>query len=367
MVSLNHSVCTVIPPHIHRHAAASGDPDAFHTASMAMLSELTLPVARKLLLPEQEPGPLTISRTRRIFDAGGRELLPGQLVLDERSPDASTDVHALEAFRALGATYNFLAIIFLRNSIDNHGMGLDATVHYREGYANAFWNGRQMVFGDGDGKLFGRFTSAVEVVSHQLMHGVVQDSARLPYTGQSGALCEHLADAFGMMTRQFYFCESARKSRWLIGDGIFGPAVRGKGIRSMLHPGTAYDDPILGRDPQPRHMRDYVHSPEDNGGVHINSGIPNRAFALAALELGGFSWSVLGRIWYRVMTSKLLPDATFSSFASDTVASAGELYGHGGSVQDTVLKAWQTVGVLTRRPLRSARQMAAVPRPRERR
>jgi Zn-dependent metalloprotease len=319
-----------------------------------MMAEVTLPVARELLLPEQQPGPLTTSRTRRVFDAGGGDLLPGRLVLDERHPDGSADLRALEAFRALGAIYNFLAVIFLRNSIDNRGMVLDATVHFRSGYANAFWNGRQMVFGDGDGKLFGPLTRAIEVVAHEVMHGVVQHSARLPYTGQSGALCEHLADTFGIMTRQFFFCENARKSNWLIGAGVFGPSIKGKAIRSMLHPGTAYDDPILGRDPQPQHMRDYVHTPDDNGGVHVNSGIPNRAFALAALELGGFAWSILGRIWYRVMTSKLLPDATFSSFANDTVAAAGELYGHGGSVQDTVLKAWQTVGVRVRRPLRSA-------------
>ncbi|HEY0160397.1 MAG TPA: M4 family metallopeptidase [Thermoanaerobaculia bacterium] len=314
------------------------------------MQEVVLPVARELLLPAQV-GPVMTGRTRRIFDARGAEVLPGTLILDEDCRTTTTDVQALQAFRACGVFYNFLAIAFLHNSIDNHGMAIDATVHYGHEYPNAFWNGRQVVFGDGDGRLVGRLTNNIEVVAHELMHGVVQYCARLPYTGQGGALCESLADVFGYGAKLFRHGLTAKQADWLIGAGVFGPAVRAQAIRSMLHPGTAYDDPILGRDPQPAHMRDYVHSPEDNGGVHINSGIPNRAFALTALELGGFPWATAGRIWYRVMTAKLLPDATFASFARDTVEVAGELNGHGGCVQHAVLKAWEAVGIPVRRPL----------------
>jgi Zn-dependent metalloprotease len=290
---------------------------------------------------------------RRVFDAGERELLPGKLVLEERRPDLTTDIHAVEAFHACGATYDFLARVFLRNSIDNRGMAIESTVHFGRRYANACWNGRQMIFGDGDGRLFGRFTGAVDVVAHELMHGVVQHSARLPYHGQSGAVSEHLADAFGIMAKQFTIGQTAVQSDWLIGPGVFGPQVRGRAIRSMLLPGSAYDDPVLGRDPQPSHMDAYVDTAEDNGGVHINSGIPNRAFALAARELGGYAWTVLGRIWYRVLTGKLTGNTSFRSFAGDTVAAAGELYGRGSRVQQTIAGAWAAVGLPIPVPSRS--------------
>jgi Zn-dependent metalloprotease len=351
VISLNHSVCTVIPPHILRHAYEFGDADSCYTAALALFQEAALPVAREALVHEHEIGPVTTMRTRRVFDARGTELLPGTQVLDEQHPDATTDVHALEAFRNCGNFYDFMARAYLRNSLDNRGMVIVATVHYARAYPNAFWNGRQVVFGDGDGRLVGRLTSNPEVVGHELMHGVVDHEGRLPYTGQSGALCESLADVFGYLSLLYRHTLTAKQATWLIGAGVFGPAVRGRALRSMLHPGTAYNDPILGRDPQPAHMRKYVHSPEDNGGVHINSGIPNRAFALAALELGGFPWMTAGRIWYRVMTGKLQPDATFASFARDTVEVAGDMYGHGSCVQHAIVKAWGAVGIAVRRPL----------------
>ncbi len=93
------------------------------------------------------------------------------------------------------------------------------------------------------------------------------------------------------------------RRRWLIGEGVFTDPVEGRAIRSMIEPGTAYDDDILGKDPQPDHFDRYIDTDEDNGGVHLNSGIPNRAFALAARELGGFAWEHAGRVWYDVLTS----------------------------------------------------------------
>jgi len=331
-----------------------GDRQERRNATMAMHQDLRLPVAARLTIrPAEEPSLVATRRMRRVFDAEGRELLPGKLVLEERRSDLTTDVHAVEAFHACGATYDFLARVFLRNSIDNRGMAIESTVHFGQRYANACWNGRQMIFGDGDGRLFGRFTGAVDVVAHELMHGVVQHSARLPYFGQSGAVSEHLADAFGIMAKQFTVGEAAVQSDWLIGPGLFAARVRGRAIRSMLHPGSAYDDPVLGRDPQPAHMDAYADTAEDNGGVHINSGILNRAFALAARELGGYTWTVLGRIWYRVLTASLMADTSFRSFARDTVAAAGELYGRGSRVQEIVAGAWAAVGLPAPVPARS--------------
>jgi Zn-dependent metalloprotease len=331
---------------MQRHLAGQGDVPASVPGTIALAHEHRFPVAAALSLrPMEDLVPSSTNRLRRVFDAGGDELLPGPLILDEDRPHLTTDPDAQDVFRGCGAAYDLLAKEFLRNSIDNRGMSIDASVHYGKGFANAYWNGRQLIFGDGDGRVFQRLTRSVDAVAHEFMHGVIQYSARLPYTGQAGAICEHLADAFGIMASQHAAGQTATQSNWLIGAGLFGPGIQGVAIRSMLIPGTAYDDKWLGRDPQPGHMHDYVHSPEDNGGVHINSGIPNRAFALAARELGGFSWGVLGRIWYRVLTAKLTPETTFLSFAYDTMTVARELYPHQPRVQHILAAAWAAVGL----------------------
>ena len=114
----------------------------------------------------------------------------------------------------------------------------------------------------------------------------------------------------------------------------------------MKAPGTAYDDPVLGKDPQPAHMDDFVRTYEDNGGVHINSGIPNRAFYLAATRLGGYAWEKAGRIWYETLRdSRLRANSGFRRFAALTVANAGRLYGVPSVEQTTVAGAWHDVGI----------------------
>lgn len=218
-------------------------------------------------------------------------------------------------------------------------------MHYGTRFENALWNGRQLVFGDGDGRIFKRFTASVDVIAHELTHGVTQYAAALGYAGQTGALNEHLSDAFGSMVKQYKLDQTADASDWLIGGEIFGPGVQGHAVRSLAFPGTAYDDPVLGRDPQPSHMRDYVVTTDDNGGVHINSGILNHGFYLAAMSLGGKTWEVLGRIWYAALTDRLKPEADFADFTRATVDIAGELYGNGGRVQRAIAEAWSDVGL----------------------
>jgi len=285
-----------------------------------------------------------VPKTRQVYDAGHNQILPGKLVMTEQRR-TSSDAAAKEAFDGSGATHDFLGKVFLRNSIDDRGMHLNSTVHYGRNFDNAMWNGKQMVYGDGDGKLFNRFTSCVDVIGHEFAHGVTQFTAKLEYQGQPGALNEHVSDVLGIMVKQYYYGTTAGRSDWLIGAGLLGKAVRGKAVRSMKAPGNAYDDPVLGKDPQPAHMKQYVSDPDDNGGVHINSGIPNRAFCLAATAIGGFAWNVAGRVWYRVLTAKLFPKAQFQDFANATVSTAGELYGIGGSVQLTIAEAWSQVGL----------------------
>jgi Zn-dependent metalloprotease len=208
---------------------------------------------------------------------------------------ATGDPAADEAYDGLGATYALFWDVFERDSIDGRGLPLQAVVHYGEEYDNAFWDGERMVFGDGDGETFNRFTIAIDIIAHELAHGVTDSTARLEYQGQSGALNESVSDCFGAMVKQRALGQDAADADWLIGAGLLAAGVDGVALRSMAAPGTAYDDERLGgRDPQPAHMDDFVETTADNGGVHINSGIPNKAFQLAATGIGGTSWGGAG-------------------------------------------------------------------------
>ena len=226
-------------------------------------------------------------------------------------------------------------------------MPLKATVHYGQDYDNAYWSGSQMVFGDGDGELFNRFTISIDVTGHELTHGVTQHEAGLIYWGQAGALNESISDVFGSLVKQRVNKQKADEADWLIGEGLLAPGVNGEALRSMKAPGTAYDDPVLGKDPQPAHMRDYVHTISDNGGVHINSGIPNHAFYLAATRIGGYAWEEAGLIWYETLRSpSLRRGAQFQAFAGLTVVTAQSLFGVGSEEDEAVSGAWGEVGIL---------------------
>jgi Zn-dependent metalloprotease len=224
-------------------------------------------------------------------------------------------------------------------------MKLDSTVHYGEDYNNAFWNGTQMVYGNGDGEIFQRFTKSIDVIGHELTHGVTQYEAALEYEGQAGALNESFSDVFGSLVKQYALKQRADKADWLIGAGLFTNKIKGVALRSMKEPGSAYNDPTIGKDPQPGHMKNYVKTSSDNGGVHINSGIPNKAFYLAAIELGGYAWEKAGRIWYVTLTERLRERANFQNAANTTYEVAGTLYGKDSHEQNVVKKAWDQVGV----------------------
>ncbi|MCS5719940.1 M4 family metallopeptidase [Herbiconiux sp. CPCC 205763] len=284
---------------------------------------------------------------RTVFDAGNTETLPGRVV--RRETDAPVDDVAVnEAFDGLGATHALLLEAFGRDSVDGKGLPLLATVHYGRDYDNAFWDGERMVFGDGDGEVFGRFTASLSVIGHELTHGVTQYTAGLVYEGQSGALNESFSDVMGALVEQHQLGQRADAASWLIGEGLFTDAVEGRALRSMIAPGTAYDDDVLGKDPQPADMAGYIDTRDDNGGVHLNSGIPNRAFALAATELGGFAWEGVGQVWYDTVvgvTEPLDPRATFAQFADATVGAARARFGAESAELSAIERAWRTVGV----------------------
>ena len=350
--SSRHPVLCILPPHILRAIAERGNAEERAAAMRTLALDSTFRALRATPAAFAEPRITTVAaepaaKQRTIYTAGNQQQLPGVVVATEKNqPASNADVAVREAFNGLGATWDFYFDVFDRNSIDDEGMPLDATVHYGNRYNNAFWNGGQMVFGDGDGRLFNRFTIALDVIGHELAHGVSQDEAQLAYMFQSGALNESLSDVFGSMIKQKRDRDTARDADWLIGEGLFTPAVNGQALRSMKAPGTAYSDPVLGDDPQPDHMSKYVNTYDDSGGVHLNSGIPNRAFYLAAYAFDGYAWEKAGRIWYETLRDAALrPNTGFKRFAKLTVSTAGRLYGQGSVEQEIVADAWATVGL----------------------
>lgn len=345
--------CTIIPPHILERLAQSGDIVVAAAAREALIDidqgllarrahgrgETAAPGKKRLTPGTIEGGPV-----RLISDAKSSNRLPGTTVRGEGDL-ATGDDACDEAYDGLGATWTLYAQAFERNSLDGKGLPLRASVHYGRGYDNAFWDGTQMVFGDGDGKIFGRFTASLDVIGHELAHGVTEHTAGLMYQGQPGALNESMSDVFGSLVKQRELGQDAAGADWLIGAELLIGELAGQALRSMKAPGTAYDDPRLGKDPQPDRMSRFVDTPDDYGGVHINSGIPNRAFYTLAMELGGKAWEAPAQIWYDVMVGDIKADCDFSTFAHLTIEAAKVRFGAESPEVAAVQKAWETVEV----------------------
>ena len=335
----------ITPPHLLDKLSESDDTAIREAAQQTLIASAALRGERRVrpaFAALVNPG----HGERTIWDAQHRERLETAELVRSETSGPTTDGAVNRAFEHLGTTRKFYSKVFSRNSIDGFGMRLNGYVHYGRRFDNAFWDGQEMVFGDGDGQLFADFTLALDVVGHELTHGVTQTTAALVYHNQSGALNESISDVFGSLIKQWSRNQAASEADWLIGVEIFTPGFTGDALRSMKDPGHAYDNPIMGKDPQPAHMRGYVELPDtargDNGGVHINSGIPNKAFYLVATNIGGNAWQVPGHIWYESLKASN-PTSDFSEFAQTTVTKAAQLYGVDaqGAVQD----AWEQVGI----------------------
>ena len=336
----------IVPPYIIEHLAQSENPEIRAEAIAHLSVDATVRAFRQpeydtpSLIPMASPNR---QRLRLVYDAQRTDQLPGVLVRAEGQEDVS-DEAVNEAYHFSGDAYDFYDQVFQRNSLDNEGTTLISSVHIVP-RNNAFWNGSQMAYGDGDSLIFQRFTRSLDVVGHELTHGVQQFTSDLHYYGQSGALNEHFSDVFGVLIRQWKNEETVERANWLIGAEILvpaeAPAIR-RGIRDMENPGTAYDDPDMGKDPQPANMAQVYEGSSDRGGVHINSGIPNRAFVLTAQTLGGNTWDVAGRIWYKTMLA-LPRESQFIDCARMTVQIATENYGEDAG--QAVSAGWTGVGI----------------------
>jgi Zn-dependent metalloprotease len=336
----------IVPPRLLSRLAAARD------ANVRPALLRTLELDQQLRLARAEAAaraggrlsrPVTFARiggqaNRTIYDqAHSESQTPRTPAVRSEGQDPVADKSVNQAYDALGATYEYYWSTFGRDSIDGQGLPLFGLVHYGSDYDNAFWdNAGHMFFGDGDGRLLADTTAGIDVVGHELTHGVTQHEANLVYSGQSGALNESISDVFGIQVKQRALGQTVETSDWLIGADIVGPELA-SALRSMKDPGTANP-----HDDQPADMDGYV----DGGDVHTNSGIPNRAFYLAASALGGNSWEAAGPIWYATLCDQQLhADASFSDFARLTVVQAARRYGSTSKEADAVRTAWQTVKV----------------------
>ncbi len=313
---IHESRCMFVPPYVLDFLAKTGRPNAKSTIQQSKLSlanrnnkAIPMNVLAGIAPPGQGP--------RKVYDCRHEWEQRNNLARDEGGP-ATADEALNKAYDFSGKVRDYWNKALNRNSIDNAGMDIIINVHFGVEYGNAFWDGDDVTLGDGDGIIFVNFAKSLDVVAHELAHGVTQYTANFDYYSQPGALHEHFSDVFGSVVKQFAYGQTAQNADWLIGNEIMGPELYGEALRSMKAPGTAYDNPIIGKDPQPDSMKDYYMGYDDNQGVHINSGIPNKAFYLTAMEIGSDKAAL---IWYHAL-QRLWSSAVFNDAVQTIVDSA---------------------------------------------
>jgi bacillolysin len=243
-----------------------------------------------------------------------------------------------------GKVIDFYKNLFNRNSLDDNGMSINSYTHYGKNFNNAFWDGYEMVYGDGDGRNFTYLSGDLDLVGHEMTHGVISNTANLQYHNQSGALNESIADVFGVLISTYdkYKVASGgtwtfKASDWVIGDDIYTPFILGDALRSLSNP-TLYE--------QPDNMSKYEYYPDteagDYGGVHRNSGIPNKAAYLVAKSLG---MEKTARIYYRALEKYMSATTDFQQGRNSLHQAAADLYGGNSAEVSAINSAFYSVGV----------------------
>lgn len=251
---------------------------------------------------------------------------------DDERLKAAVDAHAFSRL-----VYNFYKSHYNRNSFDDNGSTLQNIVHFKNNYNNAFWNGKFMSYGDGDGEYCSNLAGGLDVIGHEITHGVTERTADLVYELQSGAINESISDVFGSLVDS---------TNWQIGEDVYTPYIDGDAMRDMSDPhnGEDYGDTKHGW--QPAHMDEFMvmdnDSKHDWGGVHTNSGIPNKAFYNVAHSIG--RWKA-GQIWYRALTVYLTKYSQFSDLRIACLSSAKDLYGEGSDAYKAVADGFTDVGI----------------------
>lgn len=296
---------------------------------------------------------------RQVFDAKNEYSLPGHHI------QTMISAKGVDGYKKTGFTWSEKAKLAMQNALDvylylltnhNHnaingkGAPIISVVGFGDGYNNAMWNAQYMIYGDGDGKLFDAFVKYLDVVGHEMAHGVIGN--KLIYKGQAGALNEHIADVIGYLVYMMKNKLTPSTASWLLAENILSYNGKKYALRSFKNPGQAYDNPELGKDPQPDRFSNLYTGKDDEGGVHINSGIPNRAFYLFATQLEeiGVPWIYAGQIWFKtLMRPNAFPvNATMQQFAEAIIQTAEtwEVTRNDTRVINALRNAWQEVEVI---------------------
>jgi Zn-dependent metalloprotease len=271
----------------------------------------------------------------------------------------------VDAHYGARATWDYFWNVHGRRGIDNNnGPGyyawvagssiglISSVVHYSSNYNNAFWNGSRMTYGDGNGTTFSPLVT-LDIAGHEMTHGVTERSAGLIYSGQSGALNESMSDVFGAMVERYRRGVAPNTQTWQIGEQAYTPSIAGDALRHMNNPHLAANSGFTADD-DPDHYTERYTGTGDNGGVHINSGIPNHVFYLCSqggthhrsgVTVSGIGYSACERIWYRALTSYMTSSTNFAGARTATLNAAAALYGSGSAQYNTVAQAWTACGI----------------------
>lgn len=300
---------------------------------------------------------------RKVYSVLNREskdVKEAKLIREEGKVPSEYDAAAEKCYEYFGDVYRFFSEVFQRDSVDGKGMTLVGLTHYGLHYPNARWDdsAKLMWLGDGYQKdlvdptkpapkwegYFGNFHNSLEVIGHELMHGITLAVAPLFYYGESGALSEHLSDVFGLMIKHFKLNQNVFEADWLVGQDLIVPELKNMAFRSFISPGKAYQLPDnAGHDAQVKHYSECKETTDDLGGVHMYSGVLNHAFYLAAKTIGGYSWETLGRLWWQTLTEgDIKKFCTFSEWAGKTMQFAKR---YDDKVYKAVDEAWVAVGI----------------------
>jgi Zn-dependent metalloprotease len=279
---------------------------------------------------------------RFIYDCAQSYNLPGTKARFEGGKAVSDQV-VNDCYDFMGQYRDFLKQTVGRNGLIGTGDDFIGSVHYGQGYNNAYSNGKSMVFGDGDGKIFIKFV-LLGIIGHEDFHVVQSNESDLEYEGESGMGNEAGADISGASTQMWAGKIKSRDFNWLVGEGAFGPKVKGRGLRNMLYPGTAYDDPDLGKDPQPATYSQLQKYDYDNGGVHIGSGIINSAFARFCIAVDGYAVDGPWPVFYNTYCGKMKVDsnANIHALAQRSVEVCSSML---PKQTDKLVQAWKEVEV----------------------
>ncbi|WP_226580746.1 M4 family metallopeptidase [Halobacillus litoralis] len=270
--------------------------------------------------------------------------LPGELFSSSNASfNDDYEKPAVDAHYNSEEVYDYYLEEHDRNSIDGKGMAIKSTVHFGEDYNNAFWNGQQMTYGDGDGEFFVPLSAGLDVAAHEMTHGVTTYSANLNYRFQSGALNEAFSDIFGALVDE---------EDWEVGEDIMADEAKASGrtsLRSLSNPskypvGADYVPYGDGNGKYPSHMDEYYDLPRelDNGGVHINSSIINHAAYITGEQIGK---EKLGQIYYRALTVYLTPTSDFNQAREAIIQSAEDIYGAGSEEAFAAEDGFNKVGI----------------------